>query len=161
MNYEKSMFYEKRSAYEQANRLPIELREEYLKTQLDRIEIDGEVINGYFEYSFLEEKSYTTQPVRSLSGEIEDINDYESFLTPRIVIKYNMMGIGDYRRLMSKLNDTKRNGHQVTCYDVVRNERVTHEMYFAPTQMPIIYQQYLITLGIQEFTIELIGTNRK
>ena len=153
------MFYAKRSVYEQADRLPIELREAYLKTQLDRIEIDGEVINGYFEYSFLEEKSYATQPVRSISGEIVGIDDYETFLTPRIVIRYNMMGIDDYRRLMYALNDTKQNAHIVTCYDVVRDKRVTHEMYFAPTQMPIIYQQYLIALGIQDFTIELIGTN--
>ena len=27
--------------------------------------------------------------------------------------------------------------------------------------MPIIYQQYLMALGIQEYTIELIGTNHK
>jgi hypothetical protein len=32
-------------------------------------------------------------------------------------------------------------------------------MYAAPTQMPRIYQQYLMALGIQEFSIELIGTN--
>jgi hypothetical protein len=32
-------------------------------------------------------------------------------------------------------------------------------MYAAPTQMPIIYQQYLMALGVQEFSLELIGTN--
>ena len=155
------MFYEKRSAEAQANRLPIELREAYLNTQLDRIEIDGVVIQGYFEYSFLEEKSYAAQPVRAITGEIVDIDGYDTFLTPRIIIKYSMMAIEDYRNLMTILNDTTKNEHIVTCYDVVKNERVTHKMYFAPTQMPIIYQQYLMALGIQDFTIELIGTNNK
>jgi hypothetical protein len=32
-------------------------------------------------------------------------------------------------------------------------------MYAAPTQMPVIYQRYLMALGVQEFGIELIGTN--
>lgn len=151
-------FYNKRSIYEQANRLPLHLQEKYLKTQLDRIEIDGQTIQGYFEYSFLEEKSYVTQPVRSVDGAIEEIDDYTTFLTPRLIIKYNMMAIEDYRTLMKMLKT--KNAFMVTCYDVVEDERVTHEMYFAPPSMPIIYQQYLMALGIQEYNIELIGTGR-
>ena len=34
-------------------------------------------------------------------------------------------------------------------------------MYAAPTQMPVIYQQYLMALGVQEFSLELIGTNNE
>jgi len=150
-------FYAKRSVYEQANRLPLELREKYQETQLDRIEIDGEIIQGYFEYSFLEEKSYAKQPVRADDGSIPDLDSYTTFLTPRIIIKYNMMGIDDYRRLMKLMKS--KNTFNVTCYDIVEDKRVTHQMYFAPTSMPIIYQQYLNTLGVKEFTIELIGTN--
>ena len=153
-------FYPHRTVDEQADRLPSELRAKYKATQIDRIVIDGKEILGYFEYSFLEEKSYKTQPVRSMDGTMESLDDISTFLTPRIIIKYNMMGIEDYRKLMSMLNDTKKNAHIVTCYDIVKDKRVTHEMYFAPTSMPIIYQQYLIALGVQEFTIELIGTNR-
>lgn len=152
-------FYAKRSVYEQANRLPLELREKYQETQLDRIEIDGVEIMGYFEYSFLEEKSYFEQPVRSDDGSIESIDSYNTFLTPRLIIKYNMMHIDDYRKLMKLLKS--KNAFMVTCYDIVEDCRVTHEMYFAPPSMPIIYQQYLMALGIREYTIELIGTNRK
>lgn len=154
------LFYPNRTLEEQTKRLPLDVQSKYTETQIDRIEIDGETIQGYFEYSFLEEKSYLTQPVRSSDGTMECIDDVTSFLTPRIVIRYNMMNISDYRKLMKKLNDTKKNSHIVTCYDIVKDERVTHEMYFAPTSMPIIYQQYLIALGIKDFTIELIGTNR-
>lgn len=153
------MFYAKRSVEEQRNRLPLSYQDNYVRTQLDRIEIDGEEIQGYFEYSFMEEKSYKTQPVRSDDGSIQDLENYQTFLTPRLIIKYNMMEIEDYRKLMKKLKS--KNSFVVTCYDIVEDKRVTHEMYFAPPQMPIIYQQYLMALGIQEYTIELIGTNYK
>ena len=52
-------FYPHRSVQEQMNRLPLDVRENYEQTQLDRILIDGELITGYFEYSFLEEKCDT------------------------------------------------------------------------------------------------------
>ena len=150
-------FYEDRSVREQMNRLPLELQQYYEKTQLDRIKIDGVEIHGYFEYSFLEEKSYREQPVRSDAGVIEDLDSYATFLTPRLIIKYNMMHIDDYRKLMKLLKS--KNEFEVECYDIVEDKRVTHRMYFAPPQMPIIYQQYLMALGIQEYSIELIGTN--
>lgn len=153
------MFYTKRTAGEQALRLPSDSRGHYLATQLDRIKIDGEEILGYFEYSFLEEKSYKTQPERADDGSISDLENYATFLTPRLIIRYNMMQIEDYRKLMKKLK--AKNVFTVECYDVVEDKRVVHEMYFAPPQMPIIYQQYLTALGVREYTIELIGTNRK
>ena len=52
-----------------------------------------------------------------------------------------------------------KNVFNVTFYDIVKDKRITREMYFAPPPMPIIYQQYLMALGIQEYPIELIGTN--
>lgn len=152
-------FYPNRTVEEQMQRLPLELRTKYKSTQLDRIEIDGCEIQGYFDYSFMEEKSYTEQPVRSQDGSIENLNDYTTFLTPRLIIKYNMMNIDDYRTLMTFLKS--KNTFNVTCYDIVADRRVTHEMYFANPQMPIIYQRYLATLGVQDYTIELIGTNRR
>lgn len=151
------MFYAKRTVEEQKNRLPSLFQSNYEATQLDRLEIDGNVFQGYFEYSYLAEKAYKTQPVRSNDGSIPDINQYATFLTPRLVIKYNMMDIEDYRRLMMLLQS--KNEFTVSFYDIVLDKRVTHKMYFATPQMPIIYQQYLKVMGIQEYNIELIGTN--
>lgn len=155
-------FYTKRTVEEQANRLPLELREAYLNSQIDRITIsaNGKTVEltGYAEYSYHEEKSYKTQPIRTNDGKINEIEEYETFLTPRLIIKYNMMGIEDYRETMKLLKSS--NGFIVRCYDVENDKIATNEMYVAPTSMPIIYQQYLIALGIQEFSIELIGTNR-
>jgi hypothetical protein len=150
-------FYPERTIEEQASRLPQEYRANYEATVLDQVEIDGNIIRGYMEYSFLNEKSYFEQPTRSLNGSIENINSYTTFLTPRLIIKYNMMNIDDYRKLMLLLQS--KNEFTVTCYDIVLDKRVTHKMYAAPTQMPIIYQRYLKALGVQEFSIELIGTN--
>lgn len=151
------MFYAKRTVEEQKNRLPSLFQSNYEATQIDRLEIDGNIFQGYFEYSFLAEKSYLKQPTRASDGSMSDINQHATFLTPRLVIKYNMMDIDDYRRLMILLQS--RNEFTVSFYDIVLDKRVTHKMYFAPTQMPIIYQQYLKVMGIQEQTIELIGTN--
>ena len=152
-------FYPHRTVAQQASRLPMEWREAYRNSQLDRIEINGKEIQGYFDYSFMEEKSYVEQPIRSQDGSIDDLDNYTTFLTPRLIIKYNMMNIDDYRTLMTFLKSM--NTFNVTCYDIVADRRVTHEMYFANPQMPVIYQRYLAALGVQDYTIELIGTNRK
>lgn len=151
-------FYAKRTIEEQAQRLPPYVRDAYRATALDRIEIDGITIQGYFQYSYLEEKTYAEQPTRSIDGTMQDLNSMDTFLTPRLIIKYNMMNIEDYRALMKLLKS--KNTFNVTCYDIVENERVTKEMYFAPPPMPTIYQQYLVAMGISEYSIELIGTNR-
>lgn len=150
-------FYPHRTVDEQKARLPLSFQANYQSTVLDQVEIDGNIIQGYFEYSFLSEKSYFEQPERSLNGSMENINTYATFLTPRLIIKYNMMNIEDYRKLMMLLQS--KNEFSVTCYDPVLDKRVTHLMYAAPTSMPIIYQQYLMAMGIQEFALELIGTN--
>lgn len=154
-------FYPHRTVEEQANRLPRELRQAYLNSKIDRITIfDGTTeleITGYAEYSYLDEKSYKIQPVRTQDGVIQDIEEYATFLTPRLIIKYNMMHIDDYRSLMKMFK--KQNGFVVKCYDVVEDKIVRNEMYVATPSMPIIYQQYLMALGIKEYTIELIGTN--
>ena len=150
-------FYPERTIEEQASRLPQAYRNNYISTVLDQVEIDGNIIRGYMEYSFMNEKSYFEQPTRSNNGSIENINTYATFLTPRLIIKYNMMNIEDYRKLMILLQS--KNEFTVTCYDPVLDKRVTHKMYAAPTSMPVIYQQYLMALGVQEFSIELIGTN--
>lgn len=141
----------------QRDRLPLYLREFYEIRQLDRIKIDGTEIQGYFEYSFFKEKTYVKSPERSSGGTIDNLNSYSTFLTPRLVIKYNYMHISDYRKLMNILYS--KNEFVVECYDIVKDQRVTHKMYFAPTEMPSIHQRNLEVLGIKNYTIELIGTN--
>lgn len=146
-----------RSIEEQAKRLPLFLQDYYKTTLIDRITIDGNEINGYFEYSYMLEKSYFENPTRSLAGTIDNLDSYATFLTPRLVVKYNMMHIDDYRKFMLLMQS--KNEFSVTCYDIVLDKRVTHNMYIAPTSMPNIYHRNLEVLGVKEYTIELIGTN--
>lgn len=142
---------------EQRDRLPLYLREYYETRQLDRIKIDGNEIQGYFEYSFINEKTYVKSPERSSNGSIDNLNSYATFLTPRLVIKYNYMHISDYRKLMLLLRS--KNEFVVECYDIVLDKRVTHKMYHATPEMPNVHQRYLEVLGVKDYTVELIGTN--
>lgn len=142
---------------EQKNRLPTYLQEYYETRTLDRIEIDGMVLQGYFEYSFINEKTYVKSPERAADGSIGNLDSYAWFLTPRLVVKYNYMHIEDYRKLMKLL--LSKNEFAVTCYDIVLDKRVTHNMYFSTPEMPAIHQRYLEVLGVKNYTVELIGTN--
>lgn len=142
---------------QQASRLPTYLQEFYKERKLDRIKIDGNEIQGYFEYSFIDEKTYVLSPERSSGGVIDNLNSHATFLVPRLVIKYNYMHISDYRALMRLMQS--KNEFTVECYDIVWDKRVTHKMYFAPPSMPTIHQRYLEVLGVTDYSIELIGTN--
>lgn len=145
------------SVEEQSNRLPLYLQEFYKTRQLDRIKIDNNEIQGYFEYSANFEKTYVKSPVRASDGSIGNLDTYATFLTPRLVIKYKYMHIEDYRTLMKLLRS--KNEFRVEFYDIVLDKRIAHNMYFAPDEMPQIHQRYLEVLGIKDYTVELIGTN--
>lgn len=146
-----------RTIEQQAGRLPENLQEYYMTTQLDRITIDGNELGGYYEYSYMDEKSFYDEPQRSVGGIIDNIDSMPTFLTARLIIKYNYMNIEDYRKLMRLLQS--KNEFTVTCYNIELDKRVTHNMYFAPPSMPTLYQRFLQPLGITDYTVELIGTN--
>jgi uncharacterized repeat protein (TIGR02543 family) len=141
----------------QSARLPLYLQEFYKKRQLDRLRIDGNEIQGYFEYSQIPEKTYVKPPERSSGGTIDNLNSYATFIVDRIVIKYIYMHISDYRKLMRLIQS--KNEFTVEFYDIVWDKRVVRKMYFAPPSMPNIHQRYLEVLGVKDYTIELIGTN--
>jgi hypothetical protein len=75
------------------------------------------------------------------------------------------MSIDSYRTLMKLLYE--KNEHIVECYDVVNNDWVTNNMYFATEEMPKLWtiaralngEQWVELLGVQDYTVEMIGTN--
>lgn len=142
-----------------------ERREQYEAKQIEYIEIDGNKFGGYKTFSSYWEKTYVKQPERSASGVIDNLNSYATFTTFHLKVNFAMMAIDDYRRLYGLMLD--RNEFVVTAYDVVGNEPYTCKMYFAPDQMPKLYamarrlngEKFIEVLGIQDYTIELIGTN--
>jgi uncharacterized repeat protein (TIGR02543 family) len=132
---------------------------------IDKVTIDNNTFTDYTAFTFLMEKSYVKSPVRSGSGSIENLDSYASFLTPHLKIDFSVISIDSYRTLMKLLRS--KNEFTVTCYDIVNDIDVTHKMYFATEQMPKLWSiaqalngdEWVELLGVQNYTIELIGTN--
>lgn len=132
---------------------------------IDKVTIDNNIFTDYSAFTFLMEKSYVKSPVRSGDGSIENLDSYATFLTPHLKIDFGLMSINSYRTVMKLLRS--KNEFTVTCYDVVNDIDATHKMYFATEQMPKLWSiakalngdEWVELLGIQDYTIELIGTN--
>lgn len=133
---------------------------------IDIVTIDGNVFTDYSAFSFIMEKTFLKSPVRSNSGSIDNLDSYASFLTPHLQINFGLMSIDSYRTMMKLIQS--KNEFTVTCYDVVNDIDVTHKMYFATEQMPKLFtiarslsggNPFVELLGVQDYTIELIGTN--
>lgn len=116
-------------------------------------------LRGFYEYSYLEEKSYAETPTRTESGKIINLNLIPTFLTPRLSIKYRYMNIEEYRALRKIMR--KRNEFTIKCYDPVEDKLVTNTMYEAPPPMPTSHIRRLQYLGVVDYTIEFISTTSK
>lgn len=147
-------------------RRPLEQRiNSYGSKDISKLIIDGEEFKGYKTFSSFWEKTYKDEPTRSIAGVIDNLNSYPTFTTFHIVINYAMMSIDDYRRLYRLM--LSKNEFVVTAYDSIKNMPYTCKMYFAPDQMPKLYamarrlngNKFVEVLGVQDYTIELIGTN--
>lgn len=137
--------------------------------EIHKVVIDGNEFSGYKSFTFLWEKSYVKEPTRSSSGVIGNLNSYATFVTPHLKIDFSVMPIEDYRKLYKLL--MSKNEFQVTCYDVINNNRTTNKMYFATDQFPTLYavareiqmngvnKTFIELNGVRDYTVELIGTN--
>jgi hypothetical protein len=146
-----------------------EIRQNYRAEGIDKVIIDTVEFTNYKAFSFIWEKSYIKSPVRSNSGAIANLDSYATFLTPHLKIDFSLLSIDDYRNLM-KLAYSK-NEFDVTCYDVVYNTTTTNKMYFSTEEMPKLWtiaeivnsgeelEEIVCLLGVQDYTVELIGTN--
>lgn len=119
--------------------------------------IDGEVITGYATYSFFNAKSYVKSPVRSASGVIENLNSYATFLTPRLRVKFSMLPLESYRKIMRLLQS--KNEFTVECYDIVADNTKKFKAYFSTEDYPELFTMDFHTLGAINYEIELQGTN--
>lgn len=133
---------------------------------IDQVTIDGNVFSDYTAFSFLMEKSYFKPPTRSSDGSIPDLDTYAWFVTPHLKIDFSLMSIDSYRKIMKLLRS--KNEFTVTCYDIVEDKDATHNMYFATEQMPKLWtiakalnggDPWVELIGVNDYTIELIGTN--
>ena len=132
---------------------------------IEVVKIDGNEFTDYGAFSFLWEKSYVKSPERSGDGTIGNLNSHATFVTPHLKIDFSMMSIDSYRRLMELVYS--KNEFLVECYDIVHNKVTQNKMYFATEEMPKLWtiaralngEQWIELLGVQEYTVEMIGTN--
>lgn len=149
---------------------PIEERKQFYNVstpskRIDEVDIDGQKFSGYKAFSFLWAKSYHKEPIRSIDGTIENLNDNTSCITPRLKIDFSILSIDDYRRIMQLVYS--KNEFTVTCYDVVNDRMTTNKMYFTTEEMPKLFllnralngEEWIELLGIDGYTVEMIGTN--
>ncbi len=133
---------------------------------IQEVIIDGNHFTDYGAFSFVWEDSYVKSPERSGGGTIENLNSYAWFLTPHLKIDFSLLSIDSYRKLIVDLKHKKRE-FVVTCYDPTYNKITTNKMYFPPEEMPKFMtiaralngEQWVELLGVQDYSIELIGTN--
>lgn len=133
---------------------------------IDEVIIDGVHFTDYKAFSFVWEDSYVKSPERSGDGSIENLNSYAWFLTPHLKIDFSLLSIDSYRKLIVDLKHKKRE-FVVTCYDPTYNQMTTNKMYFPPEELPKLLtiaralngEQWVELLGVQDYSIELIGTN--
>ena len=145
---------------------PLQERKEiYGTNDIQKIIIDGNVFTGYKTFSSFWEITYAKEPERSEGGVINNLNSIATFVTPHIKIDFAMIDIDQYRKLYKLMLD--RREFTVKYYDVVEGKVTTQNMYFAPDQLPTLYaiarrlngEKFVEVLGVQNYTIELIGTN--
>lgn len=143
-------------------------KDNYIADGMEEFTINGTVYKGYSEYTFVWEKSYVKSPERSGDGSMGNLDTYATFITPHMTAKYSLMSIDDYRSIMKQFLDN--NEVTVTCYDPIYNKKTTNKMYFATPSAPNFYyipstdgndNKTVDLLGVQNYTVELIGTNNK
>ena len=122
-----------------------------------KLVINGITIPKLSDYSYFDAKSFFTEPKRSASGVINNLNSYATFLTPRLKFKFNLMPVETYRTLMKLIKEF--NEFIVTVYDIVEDTYVTRKMYFHPKDFPQIFQHSLEVLAIRDEEFEMVGTN--
>ena len=101
---------------EQLARLPQALQDNYNRTRLDLVEIDGEKFSSYSTFTYYEAKTYVKSPTRSQTGAMGNLNSYATFVTPRLKISFNYMDNNVYRRHIQLINS--KNEFTVTCKHV-------------------------------------------
>ena len=142
----------------------------FAETAIAEFSLDGVTFKGYKAYSFFYEITLLKQPERTQSGVI-DLSTHAYFLTPHLKIDYSLMPYPMFCKLRQMM--TKKLTFNLTCFDTDNHTVVENvEVYFAPDSFPKFatmarklaekdgVNKYIEILGVKDYTIELIGTNR-
>ena len=146
-----------------------DIKPNYVADGIEKVVIGENTFTNYGDFQFAWEKSYVKSPERSADGSIGNLNSYATFNTPHLIINFSLMSIDDYRKIMRL--DLESNEFIVKCYDPIYNRTFKGKMYFATPQMAKLFklskirfdgerwEEFVELVGVQEYTVELIGTN--
>lgn len=136
---------------------------------IDHVKIGGNTYTNYGQFQFMLEKSYDKQPSRSQGGVISNLNAHPTFVVAHLIMNFSVMSIDDYRSIVKM--DLEQNEFMVECYNPIYNTKFKGKMYFAPPEMAKLltlqrrrwntqdWEEYSLLYGVQDYTVELIGTN--
>lgn len=142
---------------------------EYNAVNIDKVIVDGDTYTNYGDFQFIWEKTYATDPQRSINGNMGDLNSYVTFITPHLIMDFSIMSIDDYRSIMRK--DIEKNEFIVQCYDPIYNKQIKVKMYLATQEMVKlhtiarkrfnnnVWEEWIELVGVKDYSVELIGTN--
>lgn len=129
--------------------------DEVKKNRIEPVVINGQSFSDYTSAICINTKTYVEEPSRTNDGSIPNINDYATFIVPRLKVTFQTMTITDYRRLLGAITP---NEFPVTYYDYELDKTVTYNMYCEPREMINIYNKGYELLGVRDLTVSLIGT---
>lgn len=124
--------------------------------QLDTIKINGVSFKGISSLSSVNTKTYVEEPTRDNYGSIVNINDYDTFLVPRVRFNFKFFTIADYMAFCIAIQPNEFN---VEYFDKQFGYRVTHKMYIEPEELTSLYNIETKVIGILDYEVSLIGTN--
>ena len=140
-------------------------------TENTSIVIGGLTFRGYSEYDTQCSKTYVTEPSRSLTGKILNLNSLPTFNVITIYITYKYMNYEDREikledgihlvygyKTLAKLMSSG-NEFSVKYFDVEEGRMKFGKFYFAPATKKAVDFYKRNPRGIKDFTIELISTN--
>lgn len=146
-------------------------KEEYVTNGINEIFVDDERYTDFDNITFFWEKTNVKSPERTMNGSMGDINNIiATFVTPRVTIHYDLMPISDFRKLIKQYIGKEEAGvdgkteFNVTVYDPIYDKVITKKMYLGTPSTPTYWTETLddgrvAVLGVQNYTIEFIGTN--
>lgn len=122
---------------------------------LQPIVINGESFLGYSSFYCINTKTYVEEPSRVSDGSIPNINDYDTFIVPRVKVSFDYMTIEDFRRFLRAITP---NEFVVSYYDYEADEIVSYKMYIEPREMAKIYNRGYSVLAVTGIEVSLIAT---
>ena len=100
--------------------------------------------------------TYNSSPSRQTDGSMENINDYDSFILPKVELGFKFIDYETYQKLRRFL--LAKRTFDVTYYDKDFNEFVKHEMYAEPDDLTNFFNLGEQIIGSEDFIVRFIAT---